>query len=58
MDDRSTIYKILKEIIIDNKYSSIVLRNYNINSSISKNIYGILERKIELDFIISRYVKK
>lgn len=58
MDDRSTIYKILKEIIIDNKYSNIVLRNYTINSSISKNIYGILERKIELDFIISRYVKK
>lgn len=62
---RKTAVEILCEIEKNSAYSNITLNKY-LSKEISKNdknfiyalVYGVLDRKITLDFIISKFVKK
>ena len=62
---RKTAVDILCEIEKNSAYSNITLNKY-LSKEISKKdknfiyalVYGVLDRKITLDFIISKFVKK
>lgn len=62
MDDRFLAYKILLKIERDKAYSNIavdtVLRNNDVSSApfVCQLVYGVIERKITLDYILSRFL--
>lgn len=57
-------YEILTRVCIDKSYVSIELNKYigkkeNVNySTVTKIVYGVLEKDISLEYFISRFVKK
>lgn len=62
MDDRFLAYKILLKIERDKAYSNItvdsVLKNNDVVSApfVCQLVYGVIERKITLDYILSQYL--
>ncbi len=62
MDDRLLAFKILSKIEHDKAYSNItldsLLTKYEVNSSafVCALVYGVLERKITLDYILSQFL--
>lgn len=62
MDDRFLAYKILLKIERDKAYSNIavdaVLKNNNVVSApfVCQIVYGVIERKITLDYILSQFL--
>lgn len=64
MNDRFLAYKILNRIEHDNAYSNIaldtVLKNNDASSKsfVSALVYGVVERKITLDYIIEKFLTK
>lgn len=63
---RQIAYEILLKIEVDEAYSNLAIdsavKMYNPDSTdcafISRLVYGVIERKITLDYIISRYLSK
>lgn len=64
MDDRFLAYKILSKIEHDKAYSNIALdavlsaNNADYAPFVSAVVYGVIERKITLDYILSQYLKQ
>lgn len=67
MNERQLAFKILNKIERDNAYSNLTLDaalRENAAASASSSafvtalVYGVTERKITLDFILSRYLTK
>ncbi len=62
MDDRFLAYKILSKIEHDTAYSNITLENVLNNNEASSAsfvralVYGVLERKITLDYFLSKFL--
>ena len=62
MDDRYLAYKILSKIEYDKAYSNIAVDTVlNSNEAASAPfvcaiVYGVIERKITLDYILSQYL--
>ena len=64
MDDRFLAFKILSKIEHDKAYSNIALDNVLSNNEASSApfvcnlVYGVIERKITLDYILSQYLSQ
>ncbi len=63
MNERKTAFDILYKIEYNKAYSNLILDNVlnegNSNSSFIRYIvYGVIERKITLDYILSKYLKQ
>lgn len=64
-NSRQIVFEILNKIEIDDSFSNITLNNYlkKVDNSvdkafISRLVYGVVERKLTLDYIISKFCKK
>ena len=64
-NSRQIAFEILNKIETDDSFSNIMLNNYlkKIESSvdkafISRLVYGVVERKLTLDYIIGKFCKK
>ncbi|MEG0545758.1 MAG: 16S rRNA (cytosine(967)-C(5))-methyltransferase RsmB [Oscillospiraceae bacterium] len=66
MNDRQLAFKILNKIERDNSYSNLVLDHYlssndndnKSNAFVSALVYGVTERRITLDYILSLFLKQ
>lgn len=58
MNDLNIIFKILKAIIYEDKKSSDMINTYACNADnlgfVTKNVYGVLENKIYIDYMIRK----
>lgn len=51
-------YKILTKIFKENSYSSLAINQGELNNAITKIVYGVLEKNIELEYIINQLCTK
>ncbi|MDD4839492.1 MAG: 16S rRNA (cytosine(967)-C(5))-methyltransferase RsmB [Clostridia bacterium] len=51
-------YQILSKIFIDKSYSTLALSSQASNEAVTKIVYGVLERNVELDYIIDKLCAK
>lgn len=57
MNDRETAYNLLLRVEKDKAYSTLAIKDKNVSAFVTALFYGVLERQITLDCIISLYSK-